>query len=87
MLIKGKLDTYKCSWQEWGWSFARPVVRKRKKYPIIGDMWVKVWENTPCVKYYSDVELYTPDEMGTWFTECVEQYEAYTIAWGDVEES
>lgn len=75
MIIKG----YNVKWQESGWSYGVPVVRRKSLFLGTIPYWKKVWEGKAISR--GNAEKMHPDEMKKWFTEAVDEFEEYIKAW------
>jgi hypothetical protein len=82
MVVSGKLNEYKVSIENAGWSWALPVIRIRKRILFLPiSRWVKVWEGAARSRISAD-KMY-PSVIEDWCKLAVEEYEGYVIAWND----
>ena len=80
MIIKGKFDTYKVSYDQHGLTYAKPIVYKKKKVPLFGfSIWREVWNGS--AKCSETADKMHPEPMKNWFKEAVDEYECYVAAW------
>lgn len=83
MIIDGELNQYKVKWESSGWSYAVPIVKVKKKIPLLPfSVWRKVWEGSSVGIIEAEKKL--PDDMKRWYQNAVDRYERYIKAWDGI---
>ena len=81
MIIEGK-ETYRVAWEDYGWSYARPVIKARCKIPFIPfDKW-RVVGYGYC-ENRTTAERMLPSVMRQWYSSSIKNYEQYNDAWAE----
>lgn len=81
MLIIGRFATYDVRWGTHGYSYAKAFIYQPAKKLWVFSLPKKLLHECSSTKHLSDVEQYGPQEMISWFTSEVDQYETRKEQW------